>query len=122
MTVSAASGCSINGIVLLFALFGYSVRADSWLPPRAFDTLSENGRFIAHVIPGGEKSKPRVVVSSIQSHRTNELWRATLSNDACPTQICVWDEGTGVVTLDNWGGSGLRRRCSSRLRLRGSKG
>ena len=103
---SAALALAACGICMIFSLVTYSVRADSWSPPRAFDTLSENGLFVAHVIPANTNSKATVVVSAIKNHRTNDLWRATLSNHACPTQVAVSDEGNGVVTLDNWSGVG----------------
>ena len=98
---------SVNGIWLFVVVLSQSVLADSWSPPKAFDTLSDNGQFSAHVIPApSTNSRPMLIVSSIQNHRTNELWRTALSNWASPIEVCVWNEGTAVVTLDNWGGVG----------------
>ena len=103
---SAALRFVACGICLFFSLVTYSVRADSWLPPTAFDTFSENGGFVAHVTPANTNYKATVVVSAIKNHRTNGLWRASLSNDYCPTEVVVSDDGSSVVTLDNWGGVG----------------
>jgi hypothetical protein len=103
---TSAVGCNIFGIVLISALCGISAHGDSWLPAREFNTVSENGQFVARVIPATTNSKPLIVVSAIKGPRTNELWRATLSNKTCPVTVYLWDEGTGLVTLDNWGAGG----------------
>lgn len=90
-----------------FALvLGEPARADSWLPPREFDALSENRRFIARVIPGTTNSKPRLIVSSIAKAKPNEIWHAELSNRVSPTDVYVADDGGSVVTLDNYFGIG----------------
>ena len=93
-------------LLLVWAAFCYSVRADSWSSPGPFDALSENRQFIAHVTPAAKNSKATVVVSERKVRQTNEIWRAILSNPTSPEQVLVGDEGTGIVTLDNWGGVG----------------
>jgi hypothetical protein len=103
---SAALARAACGICLTILLAAYTVCADSWFPPTPFVAVSENGQFVAHVTPASTNSKATVVVSAIKGQRTNELWRATLSNHSCPTEVFVSDDGSGVVSLDNWGGVG----------------
>lgn len=102
----AILSCAVEGVCLIWALIGCPVHADSWLPPTPLDARSENGQFTAHVTPAKPNSKATVVVSAIKDRRTNETWRATLSNHASPIEVAVSDEGDAVVTLDNWGGVG----------------
>src|SRR5215468_4985637 len=104
--VRLRSSVAASGICLILSLVAHPVRADFWSPPTPFERLSENGQFVAHVTPSSTNSKATVVVSAIKGQRTNELWQATLSNHACPTEVVVSDDGSGVVTLDNWGGVG----------------
>ena len=97
---------ALKGLCLILVWISHSVHADSWLPPTPFEVRSENGQFIAHVIPASKNSKATLVVSAIKGQRTNELWRAILSNDVAPTEVAVSDEGASVVTMDNWGRAG----------------
>ncbi|HEX5223394.1 MAG TPA: hypothetical protein VFZ59_27785 [Verrucomicrobiae bacterium] len=80
--------------------------ADSWLPPREFDSVSENRRFIARVVPGKGDRKPSLTVSSIAQAGTNELWKTDLNNDVAPVKVCLSNDGERVVTLDNYFGIG----------------
>src|SRR5688572_13830676 len=95
-------------VLAVFSMLGFidSARADSWAPPSEFDTLSESGKFIAHVIPGKKDLKPLLIVSSIDTGKTNEIWRAELSNPISPTEVHVTDDGNSVVTFDNYFGVG----------------
>jgi hypothetical protein len=93
----------ISGLML------FSIRAavaDSWAPPSESWTFSQNGKFLAHDIPGNKSSSPLAIVLSISNQRTNEMWRTRLVNDVSPSQIFLSDDGNSVVTLDNWGGIG----------------
>jgi hypothetical protein len=80
--------------------------ADSWSPPREFDSLSENQKFIAHVAPGKGDRKPSLTISSISKAKTNQLWRTELNNDVSPVEVCVANDGERVVTMDNYFGIG----------------
>lgn len=86
---------------LVFWLLACLVRGDSWRLPREFETLSENRRFVARVIPSDAKSKSKLVVSSVVGQRTNKNWRTSFIH--FPVDVFVSDEGTGVVALDSYG-------------------
>jgi hypothetical protein len=89
---------------LVFWLLACLVRGDSWMPARESETLSENRRFVARVIPSDAKSKSKLVVSLVVGHQTNEIWRTFFSR--FPVNVFVSDEGTGVVALDGYGSMG----------------
>jgi hypothetical protein len=83
-----------------------SSQADSWAPPREFDSLSENQKFIAHVVPGKGDRKPSLTISSISKTKTNQIWKTELNNDVSPVEVCVANDGERVVTMDNYFGIG----------------
>ena len=86
---------STSGVRIVLLVLGEYARADSWLPPHEFDAVSENARFIARVIPATTNSEPRLVVSSIEKAKTNEIWRAQLSNPVSPVEVYVADDEIG---------------------------
>jgi hypothetical protein len=93
--------------VLAFLSVGLSSsQADSWAPPREFYSLSENQKFIAHVVPGKGDRKPSLTISSISKAKTNQIWKTELNNDVSPVWVFVADDGKRVVTLDNYFGIG----------------
>jgi hypothetical protein len=85
-----------------------SVRGDSWSIPRQFEAKSENERFKVIVEPGrsaapgdyGARGKLRVL--SIDPVMDWELWSSELCNEVSPVAARVSNDGTAVVTLDNW--------------------
>lgn len=81
-------------------------KSDSWQKPHEFDTPSENGKFVARVIPASKAAKAILVVLAIESGKNNEVWRTQLSNEVAPTQVLLTNDGESVLTLDNWFGVG----------------
>ena len=108
--MQAAKG-KFRGILLITAglmAFGWQVttKADSWQRPQEFDTASENGKFVARVVPATQDRKGVLIVSDLKSGKTDEIWRTQLSNNVAPTEVRLTNDGESVLTLDNWFGAG----------------
>jgi hypothetical protein len=80
--------------------------ADSWLAPSTFEVLSDNKQFIARVVPATTNAKPQLLVLTVSKGRTNQLWASDLGNKVSPNSVLISDDGSSVVTLDNWGRGG----------------
>lgn len=104
---------------LLIALASLPVRADSWASPRVKTYTSESGGFSFTVEPlpldsqlsyFEEKSKGTADVSSdsrypkgrLASQSGDVLWERKLVNEVAPVSALVSEDGSYVVTFDNW--------------------
>lgn len=99
---------STLAVIVRFSLAAavWACRADSWLPPHTFDTVSENKQYVARITPASKGTKASLTVFAVRSGRSNQLWQVELSNRIAPSTARISDDGMSVVTLDNWGGVG----------------
>jgi len=86
--------------------------------PHARDYFSENGQFVVRVTPTmrviptekGSKSwfeKPWFEVFQVQGDERVSLWRCDVGNKTCPGRAYVSNDGTCVVTKNEWNTGGL---------------
>lgn len=76
------------------------VFADSWARPVESDYFSENGRFVAHVVPATSEAKAMMTVYKITAPNRVKIWKCSLGNEGAPQQVLLLDDGTHVVTVD----------------------
>src|SRR5262245_41228411 len=92
-------------LLLLIGHGAVRVMADSWAPPREFEVFTARNDYVAIVTPAPLLSKgisPRLTVFKIENGIRSEQWKAELSNQVCPVNVLMSDDGEFAVTLDNW--------------------
>ena len=94
-------------LVCLGLFFGPATAVcDDWPDPQPETFLSDNGSYAAVVTPAEEDRKARLEVFDYRTAEVTALWVTELTNDSRPVTAMVTDDGTAVVTLDNWFGVG----------------
>lgn len=117
----------ITIIISIFCLWTFELHADSWRAPRTKRYFSEDSSYMLKVVPKfiPEKyykwvnAKPRrkkrftqqdttiipchaTLYRVIGAQDTVELWNRKLINLVAPVTVLVSNDGSRVVTLDNW--------------------
>jgi hypothetical protein len=91
-------------VVTLALCTHLSARADSWRPPTTEITTSANGRFRVTVVPRS-KSDPSPIARverQVGADQWQMVWQKPLVNDIAPTEVLLADDGSYLVTFDNW--------------------
>ena len=112
---------------LLFFLFVLSVstsHADFWLPPTCTDYYSPDSSVYIHVVPAcvtlfkknklkhldscsGDCIVPKPCKATIYKHIGNDLlYSFTLKNLFAPQKVFINNNGTYIITINDWGSAG----------------
>jgi hypothetical protein len=88
----------------LFILFclACALLADSWMKPYPRTITSRDASKQAFIRP--TETGAELVVSDISGRKTNLLWKAQSQN--MPVNVHLSKNGSNIVTLNSWGGSG----------------
>ena len=92
--------------IAVFSLWTIVALGDSWAPPKEFEALCANGKFVARIVPVTGATNAHAVVYAVRASGRWELWRAQLSNRVSPSRAFLADDGSALVTTDSWGGLG----------------
>lgn len=99
---------------ILLSALPLSAIADSWLPPKSFARVSENAGIIVRIDPGysnpddsGVKPAHCRLFRYSEEKKMYEFWREhALVNHTLPGSIVVPDDGSFLVTFDDYMGVG----------------
>lgn len=122
MTRALASVLFLGGLLLPAV-----TQADSWFPPQVRTTDSANGQFRVTVVPrpidgalpyfsdkvdgiepagqtrGEAQRSPMARVERLLgSGEWQQVWQMPLVNDVAPVEVLLADDGSRLVTFDNW--------------------
>src|SRR5262245_50139114 len=92
-------------LLLLIGHGANRVIADSWALPREFEVFTARNDYVAIVTPAPLLSKaisPRLTLFKVENDIRSEQWKTDLSNQVCPVNVLLSDDGEFAVTLDNW--------------------
>jgi hypothetical protein len=118
-------------IVILISFTSFNANADFWEDPKVTDYFSENGEYFVRVYPteipakywkwqkANQRRKAKfskedttiimchATLFKIQGKDTLVVWEHRLINRTAPVTVIVANDGSSIVTFDNWGSMGF---------------
>ena len=106
--------CHYAPIIVVALLFlTCPVIADVFFPPASFEVYSENGRYVASVVPGRndhdikeiglkKRTNALLTVHRVAGKERHIEWHCRLVNEVCPLEARISNDGRTVVILDDY--------------------
>lgn len=79
--------------------------ADEWPWPVPKDYRSDNGVYVAHVVPP-EYLQDRAPFVQVKGPNNVQLWHTTLKNKRAPLEVYLTDDGEHIITVNDHGSVG----------------